>query len=81
MVLIFKEGRVPKEEGFRVIGKIVQVLPNALFDVELENGHKIKGHISGRMRNANINILLGDKVTLEMSPYDMSKGRIVWREK
>ena len=60
---------------------VVEKLPNAMFKVELENGHIVLAHISGKLRMNFIKILPGDKVTLEMSPYDLSKGRIVWRDK
>ena len=62
-------------------GTIVESLPNAMFRVELENGHKVLAHISGKMRMHFIKILPGDKVTVEMSPYDLSRGRIVYRYK
>ena len=62
-------------------GVVVEKLPNAMFKVELENGHVVLAHISGKLRMNFIKILPGDKVTLEMSPYDLSKGRIVWRDK
>ena len=60
---------------------MVEKLPNAMFKVELENGHVVLAHISGKLRMNFIKILPGDKVTLEMSPYDLSKGRIIWRDK
>ena len=60
---------------------VVEKLPNAMFKVELDNGHIVLAHISGKLRMNFIKILPGDKVTLEMSPYDLSKGRIVWRDK
>ena len=60
---------------------VVEKLPNAMFRVELENGHIVLAHISGKLRMNFIKILPGDKVTLEMSPYDLSKGRIIWRDK
>ena len=60
---------------------MVEVLPNATFRVELENGHRLLAHISGKLRTNFIRILPGDKVTLEMSPYDLTKGRITWRSK
>ena len=60
---------------------VIEKLPNAMFQVELENGHKVLAHISGKLRQNFIRILPGDKVTLELSPYDLSKGRIVWRDK
>ncbi len=62
-------------------GVVFEKLPNAMFKVELENGHIVLAHISGKLRMNFIKILPGDKVTLEMSPYDLSKGRIVWRDK
>ena len=65
----------------QIEGVVVEKLPNAMFKVELENGHIVLAHISGKLRMNFIKILPGDKVTLEMSPYDLSKGRIVWRDK
>ena len=62
-------------------GTVVESLPNAMFKVELENGYTILAHISGKLRMNYIRILPGDKVTLELSPYDLTKGRIVWRDK
>ena len=62
-------------------GVVVEALPNATFRVELENGHRLLAHISGKLRTNFIRILPGDKVTLEMSPYDLTKGRITWRSK
>ena len=62
-------------------GVVFDKLPNAMFQVELENGHKVLAHISGKLRMNYIRILPGDKVTLELSPYDLTKGRIVWRDK
>jgi len=70
-----------KEEAIQVEGTIVEPLPNAMFRVELENGHKVLAHISGKMRMHFIKILPGDKVTIELSPYDLSRGRIVFRGK
>jgi translation initiation factor IF-1 len=70
-----------KEEPIRVDGTVVELLPNTMFRVELPNKHRVLAHISGKMRMNFIKILPGDKVTLEMSPYDLSKGRIVFREK
>jgi translation initiation factor IF-1 len=72
---------LPKEEGIQVEGKVVEPLPNAMFRVELENGHLILAHISGKMRKHYIRILPGDRVLLELSPYDLSRGRIVYRHK
>ena len=68
-----------KKEAIKVEGKVLETLPNAMFRVELENGHVIIAHVSGKMRMHFIRILSGDKVTVEMSPYDLSKGRIVMR--
>ncbi len=70
-----------KEDVLEVEGVVSEVLPNALFLVELQNGHKIHAHISGKLRMNYIRILAGDKVTVEMSPYDLTKGRIIWRSK
>ena len=70
-----------KEEGIQVEGTVVEALPNASFRVELENGHRLLAHISGKMRMHFIKILPGDKVTVELSPYDLSRGRIVYRYK
>ena len=70
---------MPKEDSIEVEGVVVESLPNAMFRVELENGHKILAHISGKMRMHYIRILPGDKVTLRMSPYDLSRGRITYR--
>ena len=72
---------MPKEEGIQVEGTVIEPLPNAMFRVELENGHKVLAHISGKMRMHFIKILPGDKVTVELSPYDLSRGRIVYRYK
>jgi translation initiation factor IF-1 len=72
---------VSKEDVINVDGRVEEVLPNAMFRVTLENGAKILGHISGRMRQNKIQILAGDAVRVEMSPYDLSKGRIVYRSK
>ncbi len=70
-----------KEDVIEVEGKVLESLPNAMFQVELENGHKILAHISGKLRMNFIRILPGDKVTVELSPYDLSRGRIKWRAK
>jgi translation initiation factor IF-1 len=70
-----------KEELIEVSGVVVEPLPNAMFRVELENGHKVLAHISGKMRMNFIRILPGDKVTIELSPYDLSRGRITYRSK
>ena len=68
-----------KEEGVQVEGTVIEPLPNAMFRVELENGHKVLAHISGKMRMHYIKLLPGDKVKLEMSPYDLTKARITYR--
>jgi translation initiation factor IF-1 len=70
-----------KEEGIQVEGTVVEALPNATFRVKLENDHQLLAHISGKMRMHFIRILPGDKVTVELSPYDLSRGRIVYRYK
>ena len=70
-----------KADVIEIEGKVVEKLPNAMFKVELENGHQVLAHISGKLRKNFIRILPGDKVTMEMSPYDLSKGRIIWRDK
>ena len=70
-----------KNDVIEMEGHVVEALPNAMFQVELPNGHQIMAHISGKMRMNFIRILPGDKVTLEMSPYDLTKGRITWRSK
>ena len=70
-----------KEEAIRMSGVIYEILPNTMFRVTLTNNHKIIATLSGKMRQHNIQILLGDKVDIEMSPYDMSRGRIVYRNK
>ena len=70
-----------KEELLEMRGKVVELLPNAMFRVELENGHEILGHTAGKMRKNRIRILAGDRVTVEMTPYDLTKGRITFRAK
>jgi translation initiation factor IF-1 len=70
-----------KEDMIEVEGTVLETLPNAMFNVELENGHEILAHVSGKIRMNYIRILPGDKVTVEMSPYDLSKGRITYRYK
>jgi translation initiation factor IF-1 len=70
-----------KEEPIKVDGKVLETLPNAMFRVELENGHVLLAHISGKMRIHFIKILPGDRVTVEISPYDLSRGRITYRYK
>lgn len=70
-----------KEEAIEVVGTVLETLPNAMFRVELENRHQVLAHISGRMRRNFIRILPGDRVAVELSPYDLSRGRIVYRYK
>ena len=70
-----------KEDVIEVEGTVIEALPNAMFQVELINGHKVLAHISGKLRMNFIKILPGDKVTIELSPYDLSRGRITWRAK
>ena len=70
-----------KQDMIEIEGTVVEALPNATFTVELENGHQILAHISGKLRMNYIRIHPGDKVTVEMSPYDLTKGRITWRSK
>lgn len=70
-----------KDDVIEVEGTVIDALPNAAFKVELANGHVILAHISGKLRMNFIRILVGDKVTVEMSPYDLTKGRITWRSK
>ncbi|MBF0101358.1 MAG: translation initiation factor IF-1 [Desulfobacterales bacterium] len=72
---------MPKEEPIKVQGKVLETLPNAMFKVELENKHQILAHISGKMRMHFIKILPGDIVTVELSPYDLTRGRIIYRSK
>ncbi len=80
--LCMKEGRsLSKEDVIEVEGTVIEAMPNAMFKVELANGHQLLAHISGKLRMNFIRILPGDKVTLEMSPYDLNKGRITWRSK
>ncbi len=72
---------MPKEEAIEVQGVVKEALPNAMFKVELENGHKVLAHVSGKMRMNFIRILPGDEVKVELSPYDLTKGRITYRNK
>jgi translation initiation factor IF-1 len=72
---------MPKKEAIEVEGTVVEPLPNGMFRVELPNGHKVLAHISGKIRTHYIRILLGDKVLIELSPYDLSRGRITYRLK
>lgn len=70
-----------KEEAIEMEGVVIEALPNTTFRVQLENGHVVIGHISGRMRKNNIRILMGDKVTVQLTPYDLTKGRITFRNR
>ena len=70
-----------KQDMIEIEGTVVEKLPNTMFQVELENGHRVLAHISGKLRQNFIRILPGDKVTVEMSPYDLTRGRITWRSK
>ncbi len=72
---------MPKDDSIVVEGTVLEPLPNAMFRVELENGHRVLAHISGKMRMHFIKILPGDKVTIELSPYDLTRGRIIYRTK
>ena len=80
--VLSEEGRsLSKEDVIEVEGVVVDAMPNAMFLVEIQGGHKLLAHISGKLRMNFIRILPGDKVTVEMSPYDLTKGRITWRSK
>ncbi|MCI0570691.1 MAG: translation initiation factor IF-1 [Myxococcaceae bacterium] len=72
---------MPKEDAIEVEGKVIEPLPNAMFTVEMDNGHRVLAHISGKMRKHFIRILPGDKVKVELSPYDLTRGRITYRAK
>ena len=72
---------MPKQDSIEVTGTVLETLPNAMFRVALDNGHKVLAHISGKMRMHYIKILPGDKVKIELSPYDLARGRIVFRER
>jgi translation initiation factor IF-1 len=72
---------MPKEDAIQVEGTVIETLPNAMFRVEIENGHRVLAHVSGKMRMHFIKILPGDKVTVEISPYDLTRGRITYRAK
>jgi translation initiation factor IF-1 len=72
---------MPKEDAIGVMGTVLGTLPNAMFRVQLENGHRVLAHISGKMRMHYIKILPGDKVKIELSPYDLARGRIIFRER
>jgi translation initiation factor IF-1 len=72
---------MPKEDAIEVMGTVLETLPNAMFRVQLENGHRVLAHISGKMRMHYIKILPGDKVKIELSLYDLARGRIIYRER
>ncbi len=72
---------MPKQDAIEVEGRVIEPLPNAMFRVELQNGHKVLAHISGKIRMNFIRILPGDRVTVELSPYDLTRGRIVYRHR
>ena len=76
-----KEQKASKEEGIQIEGTVIEPLPNAMFRVELANGHKVLAHISGKMRMHYIRILPGNRVLVELSPYDLTRGRVVYRYK
>ena len=77
----YQEDQLAKEEAIEVEGSVIEPLPNAMFRVKLDNGHIVLAHISGKMRKFYIRILPGDRVTVELSPYDLTRGRITYREK
>lgn len=79
--LSLTEERLSKEEAIEVEGSVIEPLPNAMFRVKLDNGHVVLAHISGKMRKFYIRILPGDRVTVELSPYDLTRGRITYRAK
>ncbi|WAM32445.1 translation initiation factor IF-1 [Caldicellulosiruptor naganoensis] len=72
---------MPKEDVIEVEGTVIEALPNAMFHVQLDNGHKVLAHVSGKLRMNFIRILPGDRVVVQLSPYDLTRGRIVWRSK
>ena len=74
-----QENSMPKEDSIEMEGVVIDTLPNTMFRVELENGHEVTAHISGKMRKNYIRILTGDQVTVQLTPYDLSKGRITFR--
>ena len=76
-----KEKKSSKEEGIQIEGTVIETLPNAMFKVELDDGHRVLAHISGKMRMHYIRILPGDRVLIELSPYDLTRGRVVYRYK
>ena len=78
---MMRKGSMAKQDAIQVEGKVLETLPNAMFKVELPNGHKVLAHVSGKMRMHFIKILPGDSVTIELSPYDLSRGRIIYRTK
>ena len=81
VLITLKIDKMAKEDQIEMEGKVIDTLPNTMFRVELENGHIVTAHISGKMRKHYIRILTGDSVKVEMTPYDLTKGRIVYRQK
>jgi translation initiation factor IF-1 len=81
MLMKGEDESMSKEDGIEVEGKVVEPLPNAMFRVVMDNGHRVLAHVSGKMRMNRIRILPGDKVTMELSPYDLTRGRITYRFK
>jgi translation initiation factor IF-1 len=81
LLLLNKKSYMAKEEAIQMEGTVTETLPNTMFRVELENGHTVIAHISGKMRKHYIRIMTGDAVTVELTPYDLEKGRIVYRAK
>ncbi len=79
LFIILGQNLLPKEEAIPMDGTVTEVLPNAMFRVKLENDHEILAHTSGKMRKNRIRVLAGDRVTVEMTPYDLTKGRLVYR--
>ena len=79
MPFVLRGSSLPKEDHIEMEGTVQETLPNTMFRVELENGHVVTAHISGKMRKNYIRILTGDKVTVQLTPYDLSKGRITYR--
>tara|TARA_B100001167_G_C16702623_1_gene272438 strand:+ start:68 stop:337 length:270 start_codon:yes stop_codon:yes gene_type:complete len=81
IVIFFYGGELAKEELLQFTGEVVELLPNATFKVKLENGHEVLAHTAGKMRKFRIRVLQGDRVDVEMTPYDLTKGRIIFRHK
>ncbi|CEK11253.1 Translation initiation factor IF-1 [Legionella hackeliae] len=81
LICLYNGSPMAKEDHIEMLGTVIDTLPNTMFRVELENGHIVTAHISGRMRKNYIRILTGDKVKVELTPYDLTKGRIIFRDK